>query len=503
MDPTLTQTIPAAVPRRLDIMAFVRFMGSVRLGVMLLVLVVILCAAGMLVMQQNVDGFAAYYAALPAWQRSLLGGLGLFDVYRSWYFLAALCLLAMNIILASVERFPSAWAYVSRPAVVMPGRWLEDRPVRFETSTTLCPTEAVDAAASILRSSGWRNVTVTQRDSNLYVFAETGAWNRLGAYAVHAALMVIFAGAYLTAQFSSSGSLTLSPGQSAAMMSRSMVHLDKVATVHDRLPFALTVTDNEQKLINLTGALTAENTLDTRTRFTLTTGAGTVEGEVGTNRPFDFEGYRLFQSATSRVGRARSATLVVIRESDDTAERITIPRGSTATLRDGTRVTLASFRANFRPGPEDPSEDTTAYLNPVAVLTVTAPEGTSATAYAGPAGAINFPQVGQPAGGYRFTLETFEKAAEQHTIGIRRDPGAGLIYIGFAALTASLFATMFFSHRRVWLRAAPGETSTQILAAAESNRDPQRLRTEFHRFTTQLAPLLDRRGGGRRGCRGD
>ncbi len=83
-----------------------KFLSSVRLGVTLLIILAVLSMIGMLIMQQNVEGFDHYYAALRPAQKIVYGRLGFFDIYHSWYFNALMLLLAITLILASFERAP-------------------------------------------------------------------------------------------------------------------------------------------------------------------------------------------------------------------------------------------------------------------------------------------------------------------------------------------------------------------------------------------------------------
>jgi len=106
---------------------FLRLLCSVRFGVTLLCLLALACFLGMVIMQQNVDGFENYYAALTPAQKLVYGKLGLFDIYHSWYFNTLLCVLSLNIVLSSVDRFPKTWIYISRPQVAVPVRWLMDQ----------------------------------------------------------------------------------------------------------------------------------------------------------------------------------------------------------------------------------------------------------------------------------------------------------------------------------------------------------------------------------------
>ena len=102
-------------------------LSSVRFGVALLVLLVIASMIGMLIMQQNVEGFDKYYAELQPSQKLLYGSLGFFDIYHAWYFNALLLVLSLNIILASIDRFPKTWKIVSRRKIEAGRVWLQSQ----------------------------------------------------------------------------------------------------------------------------------------------------------------------------------------------------------------------------------------------------------------------------------------------------------------------------------------------------------------------------------------
>ncbi|HVF46620.1 MAG TPA: cytochrome c biogenesis protein ResB, partial [Pyrinomonadaceae bacterium] len=100
------------------------FVSSVRFGVVQLCVLVVLSLIGMLIMQQNVQGFDAYYVSLTPAEKMVFGSLGFFDIYHSWYFNLLLLTLSLNIILASIDRFPSAWSYIKEPKLTATRGWL-------------------------------------------------------------------------------------------------------------------------------------------------------------------------------------------------------------------------------------------------------------------------------------------------------------------------------------------------------------------------------------------
>src|SRR6266404_3684880 len=80
------------------------FVSSVRFGVVQLCTLVVFAMIGMLIVQQNVNGFDTWFVGLTPAEKMVWGYLGFFDIYHSWYFLLILLTLSLNIILASIDR---------------------------------------------------------------------------------------------------------------------------------------------------------------------------------------------------------------------------------------------------------------------------------------------------------------------------------------------------------------------------------------------------------------
>ena len=467
---------------------FMRLLCSVRLGVTLLILLGLACFLGMVIMQQNVDGFSNYYYTLTPAQRLVYGKLGFFDVYHSWYFNALLCILSLNIVLSSIDRFPKTWTYVSKPNATVPIRWLKEQ----SESAVLAVQGEREAVASRIESAlkygGWKKTVRAEKNGKLFVFGQSGVWNRLGAYAVHVGLLTIFFGGFLTSQLGTTGQLPLAPGQKTNLIFDTVVDLDQVNQVTKQLPFEVAFTDIQQKLIKKEGSISAGNTIDWITRFTITDEDGTHDAMVQMNRPLDFRGYRFFQSSFTSIGRARNIT-VRLNPADSTAQpqEVTIPRDGTATLADGTKIKFAEFRGNFRIGRDDPNEDTSTYPNPAAVLQITPPNSVPQTAYAFGPQLANIPVAKKPVAGFTYQLVDFEKVSDQHILSVQRDPGANVVYIGFTLLFLTLVGVFFFSHQRVWAAIEEtGPNSFEVTLGGNTNRNQNAFSEKFKRFVGEI-----------------
>ena len=482
---TRTQT-SAAAPSLVT--KVIGLLSSVRFGVTLLVLLVIACMIGMLIMQQNVEGFDKYYAELTPSQQLLYGSLGFFDIYHAWYFNALLLVLSLNIVLASIDRFPGAWKYISQRKLVASRAYV----IKQQPSVTLTVEGASRAAVAEHISAAYRSVglrpTVSEKGARICVFGERGTWNRLGAYSVHVSLLTIFMGGFLTAQFGRDGQMPLEPGASTSQMTNLSFNLDQVARVPIQLPFTVTCTDIQQKLIKKDGSIMANNTIDWLTRIKIKDEYGEREALVHLNRPFDYRGYRFFQASFISMGHARTINLRLTSQQDGSTRNVTIQRNGSATLADGTRLDYVNFLPDFRIIGGKPDTASSDYNNPAAVLRVNTPSGQQLTAYAFAMELPDGAPVGAPVGGYKFRLMDFEKVPYAHVLSVQKDPGRIPFYVGGSLLILTLCAVFFFSHQRVWAlveeRSEGG--AYEVILGGNTNRNKLGFEDRFKRLAKAI-----------------
>ena len=90
-------------------------LSSIKTGVILIILVVIFSAAGTVILQRPItDPEDIQRAYSPAMLR-FLDAVGLTDVFHARWFVTLMILVSLSIIAASVQRFPNAWRFFSRP----------------------------------------------------------------------------------------------------------------------------------------------------------------------------------------------------------------------------------------------------------------------------------------------------------------------------------------------------------------------------------------------------
>ena len=489
LDQTIPETLPTrevARPTRGFFERAMKFISSVKFGVALLIILGLACFLGMVIMQQSVDGFDRYLAELTPAQRLVYGRLDLFDIYHAWYFNALLFALSVNIVLSSIERFPKTWRQYFKAPITVPIRWVKEQRQNAVFDIAADTDVAGQKITNILKASGFGRIKTATRAGTTYIFGESGVWNRFGAYPVHVGLLTIIVGGFMTAQLGRNGTMMMAPGTKSDLMNETVLDLDKATQITSKLPFTVTCTDIQQRLLKKDGSLSAQNTIDWITRIKINDGGQVTEGTVQMNRPFDYRGYRLFQASFINVGKARNVTIAATPGNGGEPQMIQIPRDGAANLADGTQVALTDFKANFSMGQPDDEEESSDYQNPGAILSVGQPGQPTQTAYAFTPAVGNIPVASKPIGGYTFKLVDFEKVADGHIIAVQRDPGATVVYIGFALLILTLVAVFFFSHKRVWAVITPDGETSRVVIGGNTNRSQSAFDEKFTGLVQRL-----------------
>lgn len=468
------------------------FLSSVRFGVVLLCILVVLAIVGMLIMQQNVQGFEAYYASLTPAEKLVFAGLGIFDIYHTWYFNFTLLVLSLNIVLASIDRFPSAWLYIVKPKLTATKAWLSGRKENTVLNVAGTPDSVGERVAAAFRQNGLKP-QISDSHGAVYVFGQSGKWNRIGAYIVHVALLTLFLGHFVALQTGFDADVRLIPGEKTNEIELIQFDLDKKERFNVQLPFAIECTDIQQKLIDPKGSIDVTNTLDWRTQMRIVDPEyGESTEDVSLNKPLSYRGYRFFQAQTIPIGNARTITLELTPQNGGEPVRLEIPRGGSGSLVDGTNVEFADFQPDFTFNPQGkPDSRSGEYNNPAAVLNVTSPNGTQTRVFAFAAKLADNIPVGAPKVGYKWRLVDFEKSPLAHVLSIKYDPfNAAFIawYIGGFGLIGALMFVFFISHKRVWARIAPGgDGQTEVLLAGEANRNHLGFQDKFQKILEQVS----------------
>jgi len=145
-------------------------LSSIKTGVVLLITVVVLSAAGTIVLQRPVTEADEMQRAYSPQVLRLLDAVGLTDVFHAWWFVTLMLLVSASIIAASIERFPNAWRFYSRPYKYPDQNFRRSVGIQKQFSIPDEETGLV-AAERALHDLGFKPERVVQKD-HFSLFAE-------------------------------------------------------------------------------------------------------------------------------------------------------------------------------------------------------------------------------------------------------------------------------------------------------------------------------------------
>jgi cytochrome c biogenesis protein len=450
---------------------------------------------GMVIMQQNIEGFREYYLSLTPSQRALYESAGFFDIYHSWYFTLLLAVMGLNIVLSSVDRFPTAWQYIRKPKLTATPGFIRAQMFNDAREMKASPEGLSEKIADRWRRQRLRP-RVSREGDRITVFAQRNVWNRLGAYFVHVGLLTILVGGFLTSRYGVGGSMEIVPGETANHFLMWDTSSESGEPQKALLPFEVECTDLQQQLIRPEGGLDVMNTIDWLSFIKIKDSEQGKEmgALVHLNTPFDYRGYRFFQSSFQPLGNARQIT-VSFQSEGAQARQFTIDRRGSVVVEGIGRVSYVNFYPDFAMEHGRPATASADYNNPAAELKIVAPDGSVRRTFAFNAHMLEQhpSEAGKnpTSGGEFFLLKDFEKVATSHTMTVQYDPGRTPVYAGFLLLTLSLCAVFFFSHQRVWAVIEPAGDRSKVHFGGNVNRNRPAFEGRFNSLVNSVIKGAD------------
>jgi len=482
-----TSASPSSASALGTIDRILRWLSSLQVGIALMLILIAAAVIGTLIPQHNMEEFDRFYARLTPAERALYGHLGLFDVYHSWWFTTAVLLFALNLVLCSIDRFPMTLQYLREPKVSATPLFAQAQPFYMTFSVARHSADVLDQLAHLFARWGWR----PRRTPNApfpTVFGERGVWSRWNFFLVHGSILVILGAAFVGARWGYEGTIVLSPGVRTQSLLLPGSRWRGIPERSVPLPFTIRCEALRVELKNPRGPLVPSNVVNWYTDIVIEDAGSERRATIAVNKPFDYRGYRFFQSGTGRAGDASRITLVI--RSEAGPERVlSLAKNHLVVVPDLGELRFVSFTGDFR-RPSPSGSD--GYENPAAELEITLASGGRRTFWVFPEASEQSETTHAAASeeqlpGYRFVLKDFDKVSFEHILQVQYDPGVGAIYVGFVLLTLSLLIVFFSAHERVWAVLEPRGSHLTIHLAAHASRNEERLGERFQALARALS----------------
>jgi cytochrome c biogenesis protein len=443
------------------------FFADLRLAIFLLAAIALGAVLGTVIPQ----GEAAEQLA-AGMNPSLLGlfrALQLFDVYRSSWFVLLLLLLAANLVVCSLRRFPSAWRQFrgGLPGATAAFSDLPEGRV-VETQRPL-PEEAARVEALLSRRCS--RVTRAEADSGLVLSGEKGGFSRFGVYGVHLGVLLLIAGGLAGSLFGLKGYVEMAEGETTREL-QFREHRNP-----EQLPFA--VRCDRFTVEHYEGG--APRVFRSDLSF-LEDGAVVRRDALLVNHPITHGGFRFYQASYGTVPGGRMT--LSFAEAGKKAESRDVVPGDRFVL-PGTDAEVEVLRA----------EGNLMRMGPAVSLAVTARQGNvrfwvfqhiDRIKEANPGLLAKVPLMNPDLfSPWHFSLK--QTGERYYTVlQVARDPGVPLVAGGGFFLVAGLMITFFFSHRRLSVLVEERPGGSRIAVTGSSNRHPIGLERELESLMAEI-----------------
>ena len=417
-----------------------RFFASVKLALATLITLAITSIIGTLIKQGQP---ATYYVEEygPGLAR-LFEQLSFTEMYSAWWFVALLCLFAVNLIVCSIERLPGVWRQMKADNLAIEVRQLESMGTSHRLETGLTVSAAAQQLKLIMANAGWKNPRQLNRDGTTLYAAQKGAWTRLGVYIVHLSILIVLVGAIIGSLFGFQAYVFIPEGTST-----SNIYLRK-----DKQPVALGYAlqcDWFEKSYYPNGMIKqyrADLSVIDPQRSTPYSKSVIVNDPliyrglnfyVGDGFPMDeyFVVIRNQRTGTEQAFRVAPEQDVSWKGSAETFRIAQVERDEEGN----------ALRAKIRFGAEDSVESSDFWINNQGTVTLR-----------------------QQDGQYTFTYRQLYSTL----LLVTKDPGVMTVYFGFCLMVLGLAISFFMSHRRIWVYITPrGKSGAQILVSGGSNKN--------------------------------
>lgn len=477
------------------------FLSSLKLAIALIILLAATATIGTLVVQAPLAEPGQIERTYAPATIKLFALLGFFDVYHSWWFVALLTLLGLNLIFCSIDLWPGARRYFTHPKRDATEAYLQAQPFKERIELDVAGPEAESTLVSVLRRHGLRPALSEFRDRRVY-FAEKHRWWRLSVFIIHSSLLVIFAGGIIGARLGYEGIVRLTEGEKTdRFMLREVQNLRPIP-----LGFQLecrsasfVFRDDLQNFVP--DPLNAQHVQEPglvkawySDLVVYDQGRQALARRIEVNKPLVYGGLKFYQASFGITAEVEKITVGYRKKGvENTAVgTIDVPAGQTVKV-PGTDMSLriAQFIPDFVMTDQGPASRTRRYWdadysNPGALLEVIKDDGARVLNWIFLRADLR--DIHKPAEiDYILSLQGIEP--RYYTgLQVAHDPGVPIVYTGFVMFAISLLLRFNFSHNRYWLLIAPADAGVKVILAGH----PARNRGAFEKGFNKLAEELRR-----------
>lgn len=436
------------------------FFSSVKVGVSIIVVLLIAAAVGTILPQEQYidvpvrtpETIEAYYSDVYGSVGNVYHFLGFHDLYGSVWFIILVGMLAISLIVASLDRFVPLYRSLKNQRVLRHASFMNKQRIYAEGTGS---SDTMKMAEEKLKDLKYKVTT----DKN-GLLAEKGRFSRWGPYINHIGLIIFLFGVMLRMMpgFYVDETLWLREGETRAIPEAPGYSLENKGFVVENY----TGEDEEAKFdeaLDRVGAVAKNYQTDVvlykkpENSLPGETDMETVkEYPIRVNEPLKFDGYAVYQM-DFKQNELKSMTFSLLnKETEETFGNLTVDLVNPEKeyeLENGSKVKLLGYYPDFS-GFENGEPQTATPLpnNPGLLVEMTTPDTPE-----GETSFITIQNTVEPFGENQYKL-AFQSAETRDVSGltIRKDRTLPILGLGGLIFMIGVAQGMYFNHRRFWIQ---------------------------------------------------
>ncbi len=484
-----------------------KFLSSVKLAVVLLIILAIVSVIGTLIAQNEApEQYLREYSQTTV---NLFEALGFFDMYHTWWFVFLLFLLTANLTVCTLNRFPHTWKIITAPLKPIEEEGLKALPFKKKIPFKGGMDKAEERAAKTLAAHGYRFIK-SHEGTTAQLITQKGVYSRFGVYITHVSILLVFTGALIGAFFGFKAFLNLPEGEASKV-----VYL-RNEPMWDRIMATLGIAESPvipnpqggvpamplgyivgcdnfdvDYYLNAAGIPTGmpSEYHSTLSVFDLN-GQKIFDKRIRVNDPLTHHGVTFYQSSygtiPDRMGKVKLK--IISKDNPSDGETITLDPGQAQYVRSIDRTIRVLSFAPY--GVRDPATGQVAFyhtendefVNPTVELGV---YNGSKPLYKT---LVMKHEAGEPYMPENYVIRFVELWGARYTgLQVTKDPGVWVVYTGFVLLCIGPLIAFFGSHKKLWVRVQDRKGQAVITVAGSANRNRIGFEREFNRIVDEIA----------------
>lgn len=380
--------------------------------------------------------------------------LSLNNMYHSWWFITLLFLFATNLIVCTLDRFPSILKIIKEPLKPLDVEQFSSFPIRKKITTDQGIDKVYSFVSKLLIKSGFKFSEVRE-DNTIQLYSEKGKFSRLGVYITHISILLLFLGVVIGLFRGFNGYLNLLEGTSS-----SVAYLQNGNEIP--LGFEIRCDDFDVSFYDNSDTPKAYRSVLT----ILENGKEIVRQQIEVNSPLRYKGITFYQSSYGFSPSPQSMFHFRLQSKSKRQQEVKIHFNEVFTIPE-TNITVKIVDFSPALGVDESGKLFTyadSMVNPAVFLEFYEGSKIKNRQWV----LKRFPQSWHfPEG----TIEFVDLWGSQYTgLQVRKDPGVWLVYLACLVMSCGLYLSFFMTHKRIWILLSKNDKKTDIIVAASVNK---------------------------------